>query len=207
VTAPADSAARPESWGEFMIAPAAYIDSSRLVPCFDSELSISLCERLTTSKRLRHRLSAIIHAHYSLGPFIPPEGCSDIDRAVALGPAAQLLILAERSGAIYWANTIANVILSRQVETLHQQLGEPLCGFALAHRDLSGPEQSLEPLHNVRARMVEDGWRCLSAWCQAVPAGVGARVRLKVAPMDALDRPPRGRFYEIGPSIVRRAAN
>jgi hypothetical protein len=56
-------------------------------------------------------------------------------------------------------------------------------------------------------RAVEHGWRCVGAWCHILPAGVGTRVRLKVAPRDALDRLPEHPFHEIGPSIVRRAAS
>jgi hypothetical protein len=190
-----------------MTAPAAYIDATRLASCFVDEFSAAVCQRLTTSMRLRSRLSAIIHAHYVLGAWVAPEALSEIDRTIALSPTAQLSILAQRSGAIFWAGTIANVILSRQVETLHQQLGETLCSFALAHRDLSGPEQALEPLNDVGSRIARDGWRCVGAWCHALPVGVGARVRLKVAATDALDCPPEEPFHEVGPAIVRRAAS
>jgi hypothetical protein len=190
-----------------MTAPAAYIDGSRLASCFLNEFSVGLCQRLTTSKRLQSRLSAIIDAHYALGPWVPSEALSEADRAIALYPSGQLNLLAQRSGAIFWASTIANVILARQVEALHQQLGEALCKLAFTHRDLSGPEQALEPLHNVGSRVVEDGWRCVGAWCQAAPVGVGARVRLKAPKRDALDRPPESPFQEIGPSIVRRATS
>jgi hypothetical protein len=207
VTAHADTDTQPASWGEFMNGPGTYIDGSRLASCFRNEFGTALCQRLTTSKRLQSRLSAIIHTHYGLGPWVPPEALSEADRAIALCSSAQLNILAQRSGAIFWASTIANVILSRQVEALHQQLGEALCSFALAHRDLSGPEQSLEPPHNVGQRVTEDGWRCVGAWCQVLPAGVGVRVRLKVAVNDAIDRRPERPFQEIGPSIVRRAAS
>jgi hypothetical protein len=190
-----------------MTAPAAYIDGSRLASCFVNEFSVALCQRLSASRRLRSRLSAIIDAHYALGPWVPPNALSEVDRTIALCPSGQLNVLAQRSGAIFWASTIANVILSRQVETLHQQLGEALCKLGLAHRDLSGPEQALEPLHNVGSRVVDDGWRCIGAWCHAAPLGVGARVRLKTAKRDALDRPPESPFQEVGPSIVRRAAS
>ena len=206
MTARTESAEQPTSWGEFMTLPAVYIEASRLANCFHDAFDAGLCQRLTTSRRLQSRLSAIIHAYYALGPWIPPEAVNEGDRAIALCSAMQLNVLAQRSGVIFWANTIANVILSRQVETLHQQLGEALCNFALSNRDLSGPEQSLEPLHNIRLRAVEHGWRCVGAWCHILPAGVGTRVRLKVAPRDALDRLPEHPFHEIGPSIVRRAA-
>jgi YOP proteins translocation protein K (YscK) len=190
-----------------MSRPAAYIDGSRLAACFEQAFGADLCDRLKASTRLQARLSALVCAQYSLAQRVPPEACSDLDRTIALFPAARLVDLAQRSGAIFWASTIANVVLAREVEALHQQLGELLCSFALAHRDLAGPEQAIEPLDDVGSRIADDGWRCLSAWCDVVPAGVGARVRLKLPPNDVLDSAATdGRFREAGPSIIRRAA-
>jgi hypothetical protein len=56
------------------------------------------------------------------------------------------------------------------------------------------------------ARIVDDGWRCLAAWCRAQPDGIGARVRLKLPPHAALDETPPSSFDSIGAAIVRRAA-
>jgi hypothetical protein len=46
--------------------------------------------------------------------------------------------------------------------------------------------------------------RCLGAWCKAQIAGVGLRVRLKLAPYPALDDAVKRPFDELGPAIVRR---
>jgi hypothetical protein len=200
------AAALSPGWSEFMNRPAAYTDGSRLAACFEHTFGADLCDRLKASIRLRDRLSAIVCARYALVRWVPPETCGDLDRAIALFPAARLVDLARRSGAVFWASTIANVILAPQVAALHQQLGEPVCSFALANRDLAGPEQAVEPLDDVGSRIADDGWRCLGAWCHAMPAGVGARVQLKLAARDLLDRAPEGPFREAGPSIVRRAA-
>lgn len=206
MTGPSDTATRRDSWSEFMESPAAYIDSGRLDDCFGNEFGAGLCERLRTSNRLRERMSAVVRAHYSLVPDVPQADCSDVDRKIALAPAAHLVEIAQRSGAVFWAGTIANVILARQVEALRRQLGDALYGYALAHRDLSGPAQALEPLDTIGSRLAQDGWRCFGAWCRALPAGVGARVRLKLATNISLEQDPEGPFREFGPPIVRRAA-
>ncbi len=186
--------------------PAAYTDGSRLAVCFEHAFDAELCNRLKASIRLQDRLSAIVCARYALVRWVPPQTCGGLDRAIALFPATRLFDLARRSGAIFWASTIANIVRAPQVAMLHQQIEEPVCSFALANRDLAGPEQAIEPLDDVGLRIADDGWRGLGAWCQAMPAGVGTRVRLKLAANDLLDRAPESPFREAGPSIVRRAA-
>jgi hypothetical protein len=190
-----------------MARPAAYVDAERLDACFGRQLGVDLCGRLRTSKRFLERLGAIIRQHYSLPAWAAPETCSEVDRTIALSTPERLQELARRSGATYWASTIANAILARQVEALHEQLGEAICGFALENRDLAGPEQRFEPNESIGARISADGWRCIGAWCHAQPEAVGTRVRLKLSPAAAIDDTPELHFIEIGPVIVRRAAS
>jgi coenzyme F420-reducing hydrogenase gamma subunit len=109
-----------------------------------------------------------------------------------------------RAGAIYWANSIANTIKAADAAAFDAALGETLCVLALANRDLSGPMQPLTPYDRLGARVMEDGLRCLGAWCKAQCPGVGLRVRLKLAPNPALDDAVNRPFDEFGPAIVRR---
>jgi hypothetical protein len=138
-------------------------------------------------------------------PECDPFLVDDDDRTIALASAEHLSELGERAGAIYWARTITRAILAAHVKALQEQLGEPLCTLALAHQDLSGPEQSLEPIETIGARIRDDGWRCLAAWCASQPAAVNARVRLKLAARPAFDTAAEASFAECGPAIVRRA--
>jgi len=109
-----------------------------------------------------------------------------------------------RAGAIYWANSIANTIRAADAAAIDAALGEALCVVALGNRDLSGPMQPLAPYDQLGTRVMEDGLRCLGAWCKSQPAGVGLRVRLKLAPDPALDDAVKRPFDELGPAIVRR---
>ena len=115
--------------------------------------------------------------------------------------------IARRSGAIFWSAAIAKAILASEWAALHEQLGEELHRFALAHRDLAGPPRSIEPIAEVGARIVRDGWLCLGAWCHAQSTAVGARVLLKLAPDHGIDWAPERPFADLGPNIVRRAAS
>jgi hypothetical protein len=193
-------------WETFMRQPAAYIDAARLAACFDYQFSAELCGRLQGAGRLRDRLSTLIKTHYALAAPVEQDAVGDLDRNIALSRVERLVDVMRRAGAIYWANAIANVLLAEKVSRLHEQLGEAVCAFALANRDLSGPDEALEPLADAGARVTEDGARCFAAWCESLSDAVAARVRLKLPPREGLDGQPGIPFTTIGPSIVRRAA-
>lgn len=206
MTGPAERASSAMDWATLMNKPAAYIDLTRLAACFGGGISVRLCERLRGASRLQNRLSAMISDFYALAAPVGPEAVDQLDQNVALLPVGRIGDVVRRAGAVYWANAIANVVRAEEVRRLRDQLGEALCAFALANRNLSGPPRKLEPVESADARIMEDGMRCLGAWCQSQPAAVGGRVRLKSPARPALDeRAPRP-FDEIGPAIIRCAA-
>ena len=191
-------------WDAFVTQPALYIEPSRLAVCFDGMVDPELCRRLRSSPRLEERLSNLVHSRYGLAPTIAAEDVSDTDRSIALASSEQLAELARRAGAIYWANSIANTVRAADAAAFDAALGERLCVLALANRDLSGPMQPLTPYDQLGARVMEDGFRCLGAWCKAQSPGVGLRVSLKLAPNPALDDSVNHPFDELGPAIERR---
>src|SRR5262249_22102933 len=132
-------------WDAFMRLPAAYVGASRLNDCFDGYLGVQLSERLKQARRLHDRVSAIIIDRYHLADAHVAVLPDDRDRTIALSSAERLGELGRRAGAIYWASTIASVILAAHVRVLQEQLGESLYSLALAHQELSGPKQPLEP--------------------------------------------------------------
>jgi len=204
VSTASESTGADAGWDEFVTQPARYIEPSRLAVCFDNTLGPELCGRLQTSPRLEERLSDLVHSRYGLARDIAAEAVSDTDRSIALASPEQLAELVGRAGAIYWANSIANTVRATDAAAIDASLGKELCVVALANRDLSGPMQPLTPYDQLGARVMEDGLRCLGAWCKAQPAGVGLRVRLKLPPAPALDDAVKRPFDELGPAIVRR---
>jgi hypothetical protein len=191
-------------WEAFVTQPARYIEPSRLAVCFDGMVDPELCGRLRSSPRLEERLSGLVQSRYGLALTIAAEDVSDTDRLIALASSEQLVELARRAGAIYWANSIANTVRAADAAALDAALGEKLCVVALANRDLSGPMQPLAPYDQLDRRVMEDGLRCLGGWCKAQSPGVGLRVRLKLAPNPALDDAVNTPFDELGPAIIRR---
>ena len=191
-------------WDAFVTQPALYIEPSRLAVCFDGMVDPELCGRLRSSPRLEERLSDLVHSRYGLARTIAAEEVSDTDRWIALASFEQLVELARRAGAIYWANSIANTVRAADAAAFDAALGETLCVVALDNRDLSGPMQPLAPYDQLGRRVMEDGFRCLGGWCKAQSPGVGLRVRLKFAPNPALDDAVKTPFDELGPAIMRR---
>lgn len=201
-TVPADAA----EWRSFAENPAGYADSRRLAACFGNAIGDAACERMLRSGRLQERLSKLLAEHHRLSGSLDGAEGDGIDRTIALAPAEDLDEIALRSGAIYWAGSFAGIILGQKAAALHGALGEELCAFAVANRDLAGPVQSLDPVESIHERVVADGWRCLGAWCHAAPVEIGMRVRLKLPPDDLIDGIPLPPFADAGPGIVRRAA-
>ena len=198
-----ESTGADAGWDAFVTQPARYIEPSRLAVCFDGMLGAELCARLKASPRLEERLSGLVHSRYGLRD-ITAAAVNDTDRSIALASPEQLAELVRRAGAIYWANSIANTIRAADAAAIDAALGEALCVVALANRDLAGPMQPLTPYDQLGARVMEDGLRCLGAWCKSQPAGVGLCVRLKLAPDPALDDAVKRPFDELGPAIMRR---
>jgi hypothetical protein len=195
--------ASPE-WRTFTSNPAGYADVARLAQCFDGAIGEAACQRMLQSQRLHERLSELLLDHYGLSGVVSNEPADEVDRAIALSSGEELEELALRSGAIYWAGSLAAVIDGREAAALQAALGADLCTFAVANRDLAGPMQPLEPLEDIHGRVYADGLSCLGAWCQAMPGDTSMRVRLKLMPHELVDR-TAAPFVETGPAIVRRA--
>lgn len=198
--------ADPVEWQAFLDEPAAYAEPLRLAACFDGAIGEAACVRLLGTARLRTRLSNLLAKHHRLPAPLDVAEIDEADRAVALASAEELREIALRAGAIYWANSFAGIIDGQKTAALHTALGEELCAFAVANRDLAGAPQPHPPAGEIRERVASDGWQCLAAWFDAVPAFVAARVRLKLPPDELVDDAPASAFAESGPRIVRRAA-
>lgn len=192
-------------WHGFMTEPASYTEGSRVAACFGVSVKPSLGKKLLESERLHVQVSALLTSRYELPSWVAPEECTAEDRAVALSSAEQLQGLVKMAGAIYWSSAIASAVLAKEVQALHGAVGADICAAAIKHRDLSAPSMVLAPLETLAERITQDGWRCLAAWCDAMPNGVGKRVRLKLPASPLLDTQATSPYVERGPNIVRRA--
>ncbi|MER9967731.1 SctK family type III secretion system sorting platform protein [Mesorhizobium sp. M0060] len=184
--------------------PASYVDAAWLAECFDGAIGEAACARMLRSQRLQERLSKLLLDRHRLSPAVE-EPADAVDRAIALSSGEELEELALRSGAIYWAGSLAAVIVGREAAALQAALGADLCAFAVANRDLAGPMQRLGPLEDISGRVYADGLSCLGAWCQTMPSDTSTRVRLKLMPQQPIHQPVAEPFAEAGPAIVRRA--
>ncbi len=191
-------------WQAFVSNPAAYVDPARLAPCFDGSIDEAACLHMLGAQRLHGRLSRILMERYGLSLETAPPA-DDIDRAIALASSDALEDIALRSGAIYWAGSLASVIAGRQAAALQAALGTDAYASALANRDLSGPQRPTEPLEDVHGLVYADGLRCLGAWSRSLSGDTGMRVRLKLMPHALIDEDADEAFVRAGPAIVRRA--
>ena len=194
------------AWRSFFLNPAAYVHPQRLADCFGGGVPQDVCNRLKSSKRLHERLSALLSSHYELTPELDEDSYAEGDMAIVLNRAEWFDDIILRAGVIFWGKTIANTVLARDVAALQEQIGAPLCNLAIEHRSLSGPEQSLQPLENLKDRISEDGRRCLLAWYEQLPPVLSQRFRLKFSAHEEPSEPVDEPFASLGPQIVRCAA-
>jgi YOP proteins translocation protein K (YscK) len=195
------------AWDEFMTMPVSYITLDRFAACFAGAVATDICVRLKDSVRLRERLSWLIETSYALPDAVGLDSVDPQDRAVALASGSRLDMIVLRAGAITWSAMIAATVLARDVAALQAQIGEDVTTFAIRHRDLSGPEQPLEPFETLAARVIADGWRCYAAWCDSVDPAIGARARLKCPDLPDIQASNDFFFQQSGPLAIRRAAD
>lgn len=192
------------NWSTFESDPVSYIDQDRFSACFGGAIGKKGCKRMISTPRLSQKLSEIISSAYNLGPCQEPSNTED--RTIALMSSDKLTTLAQRAGIIYWGNTLASIVLSRDVNAFSSRLGNDLWMLALQNRSIAGPVLSFNSVDAACDAMRDDGWTCLSAWCNSQDEGTGRRVRLKLAPNDHLDATSESPIADLGPAIVRRAA-
>jgi hypothetical protein len=193
-------------WQSFMKEPAGYIAPDRFAGVFEGVLPARLCEKMLESPRLRSRLSGLLQGHFQLGQWIDADALDTVDQALVLISVDELSPIARRAGAVFWSSAIAGAVLAKAVAALQEQLGDELCSYAMNQRDLAGPGRNLEPLDTVGDRIEADGWRCIAAWCQTLPAPVAARMKLKFPKDSIFDEPVAPEFEQRGPEIIRRVA-
>lgn len=187
---------------------AGLIHPERLSLCFQGYVSPDLAGKIKASKRLRDRVARVIETHHKLAAQSSGlEGLDPEDAAIAAASSDALTqILPRAAGAIYWSGAIAGAVLAADVAALDAELGQELCSYAVKHRDLSGPQRDLPPIGEIKTRIIDTGWHCLSAWCEALDPATAARIRLKLPPNPIFDGALAHEYIEIGPKIIRRAA-
>ncbi|MEJ2117095.1 MAG: AzlC family ABC transporter permease [Alphaproteobacteria bacterium] len=190
-----------EAWCRFMRAPVVYADVGRLAACVNGSLGIAVGYSLRSSGKIKDRLSAIIFEQYDLPSWIDPEQCDERDRVIALASPEQLCSIIKSAGVIYWSSVMASAIYAHELQSLRRKIGEDECPPVLANCETLPPEDALDK------RIGEDGLRCFAAWCEAMPHGIGARVRLKLPASPLLDDTSNLSANGQGVAIVRRAAS
>ncbi|MEJ5021491.1 SctK family type III secretion system sorting platform protein [Ochrobactrum vermis] len=193
------------AWRNFLDQPADYVVPEKLSACFDDRISLTQCDLLLRSHRLRRRLSQRLIAHYDL-PSPTEETVGEEDRSIALIPSARFGELILRSGAVFRANAIAGIIDRRQAIRLETLLGEDVITSALRNRELAAENRPLGDVELALDEIVTDGWGCFHGWGLHASDIVVARLKLKFA--DEIPEKDRVtvEHRELGAGIVRRVA-
>lgn len=190
----------------FRSQPATYTHPRRVVHVFDGLINECVGLNLLEDERFRDRLSTLLAESYALSDDFGSGQLPEAAQRLATASSTDLMILARRFGAVYWARAIAGVIQSNAVVALKEALGDDAYAAALAHRELAGPDRVLPEHETIDATTTAAGLRCIAAWCAAQPAWIAQRTRLKFPDGTELDEPIGAPFDEAGPRIVDRVA-
>lgn len=191
-------------WRVFVEHPSTHAHPGRIAACFDGAVSEDACSRLQAASRLHPRLTARLVAHFKLPPLDTDIDGATRDAVLAAIDDPEGLIL--RCGAIYWSASLTETILGHVAARLQDELGEELYTLAVRNRDLAGPRRQLEPLDNLRPRVVADGTRCFLAWLGSQAAGLRERVLLRFADTEVTIENDDPAFIDLCRKIVQRAA-
>ena len=189
--------------------PGSYIHPERLSGCLPPGLPRTYLDRLMGMGRLKGRLSTVIERRFNLTPCTADDVETPAGRFARL-EGRDLGAVVQRIGAIWHARSIAAVILAEPLKVLIDWLGRDGYRAALAHIELAQAEADKEivgdkpDIDRLCLTIMQDGERCISAWCQKQPASLGRRLALKLPPEADLDeRWPEG-FREKGAAIADR---
>ncbi|KAB2736259.1 hypothetical protein F9K97_23875 [Brucella anthropi] len=194
------------AWHSFVDRPADYVVPEKLMPCFQGNISLTGCNLLLDSNRLRSRLSQRLVEHYDL-PLTDRDQVSEEDRLIALLTTARFGELILRSGAVFRASAIAGIIDRSQAVRLQSLLGKDAITSALRNRQLASAKSSLGDGEMALDDIVKDGWCCLHGWFSHAPDVVVARLKLKFADDIPGEDDMTIEHHELGASIVRRVAS
>jgi len=193
-----------ERWREFTAQPLHHVHRARLLACFDGlDLPAATLEAMLTLPRLQARLTRMLERRFALQPLhaiAPPQPA---DLPVATLGAAHLSELAERCGAVFWAQAFVCEIRAPAVRALREHFGSALYELALAERELACPDLALPTCADALAAAVQrDGQACVQAWLAEQPRALAAWQRLKLTAATML--PLSADVQRYGPAIVRR---
>lgn len=206
-TATSEEPDSTQAWYEFMTAPADYADRERLAACMERSFGIN---KKLVNGRLHNRLSTLLTLRYGLPTWIAPEHCDDLDRAIALAPAKHLQAIIQRADEICRSPASDDLESDKEIQSEPQECQPANDGVSANNADYENePNTSVEEVKETEENNVEleYGLRCFAAWCDTLPYGVSARVRLKLPASPILDEFSNKHFPPEGAAIVRQVAS
>ncbi|MGO4448252.1 hypothetical protein AB4Y96_04920 [Phyllobacterium sp. TAF24] len=194
-------------WDTYFNHTVRFIHPSRLLECFDGILLPEGIEFLRNAQRIGHNTQRLIREHFGL-PALPVELTME-------GPDLQLLLMPIedvkgyelRFGAMFLANSLAQIIQSAAVHRLRETLGQEVYSLALANRHLAISGDVITDPDALLAAMRRDGQACLSTWRESMPTYINEWFRLKYPSDEEIQPAHRGDAGKRALAIVRHPSN
>jgi hypothetical protein len=181
------------------------IHAARLGAALGLPLGPRLRSRLLDCDRIKPRLAELVARRLALVSDAALEFATPLSRLAWLDSAG--LVQASRlAGATWHARSLRAIILAAPRAAVIEALGDAAYAFGIGNADLAVAPATRATPEELVAAIDLDGQLCLGAWLETLDAGVAERVRLKLSPSPALER-PAGQFHREGsPPILARVA-
>ncbi|QND54417.1 hypothetical protein HB779_21080 (plasmid) [Phyllobacterium sp. 628] len=167
------------AWSTYLNNTARFVHPSRLSECFGGMLLPEGIEYLRNSRRVGRNVRRLIGEHFAL-PALPDDLTLEApDLQLLLMSAEDVTAFELRCGAMFLANSLAQIIQSAAVHKLRETLGQEVYGLALAHRHLAISAEPITDPEALLAAMRKEGQACLSSWRASMPDTVNQWYGLK----------------------------
>jgi hypothetical protein len=171
---------------------AAAIDPGRAAALLGHGITEAFVGKMLDHPRARRRFFELVESRLGAASPTPVQAA-----ALALDSRG-LAELARRTGAVWLAASMVQMIDGPAIRDLVAAIGSELRQFAIHHYALAPPLSETVPVEALAGQIDVAGYRCLSAWCAAQPAPVGRRIALHLPAEVPLAEP----FRVHGPGIV-----
>ncbi|RZS77396.1 hypothetical protein EV217_4758 [Phyllobacterium myrsinacearum] len=195
------------AWNTYFNNTARFIHPDRLSASFAGVLLPEGIELLRNAQRIGHNTRRLMREHFRLSALPVEPRLEACDLQLLLMPPEDVADFELRCGAMFLANSLAQIVQSAAAHQLKDALGQDLYALALANRHLAIAGEPVSDPDTLLAAMQRDGQACISTWRESMPDYVNDWFGLKYPGDDTIAPAHSGDLAKRALVIVRHPSN